>query len=119
MRSTPRIHYVTLGLLLGLTARVSAQAKPSAGSKAAAIAKPAQADSLYSGLERDFTVGRTVYLRSSKTRIGVIQATDSSHAFPKSFPAAHMKAVLIRRSDGPLDWVPVEQAARIYVVNKQ
>jgi hypothetical protein len=120
MRSTPRIHYVTLGLLLGLTARVSAQAKPAAASKAAAIAKPAQADSLYSGLERDFTVGKTIYLRSSKTRIGVIQATDSSHAFPpKFFPAARMKAVLIRHADGPFDWVPVERAVRIYVVNKQ
>lgn len=119
MRSTPQIHCVTLGLLLGLTARVSAQAKPAAASKAAATANPVQADSLYSGRERDFTAGKTIYLRSSKTRIGVIQATDSSHAFPKSFPAARMKAVLIRRSDGPLDWVPVEQAARIYVVNKQ
>jgi len=122
MRSTRRIHHVTLGLLIGLTVKAGAQAKPIAASapKAAATAKPAQADLLYSGRERDFTVGKTVYLRSSKTRIGVIRATDPNHAFPpKFFPAGHMKAVLIRHTDGPFDWVPVERAVRIYVVNKQ
>jgi hypothetical protein len=83
------------------------------------VAKPAAPrDSLYSGLERNFTVGKTVYLRSSKTRIGVIRAIDANHSFPPSFPARRMKAVLIRRKEGRPNWTPVETALRIYVVNK-
>jgi hypothetical protein len=120
MRSAARIHHVTFGLFIGLAGRASGQAKPAVASTAAVSAKPARSDSLYSGLERDFTVGKTVYLRSSKTRIGVIRATDSNHAFPpKFFPASRMKAVLIRHTDGPFDWMPLERAIRIYVVNKQ
>jgi hypothetical protein len=123
MRNALRIHHVTLGLLVGLAGSVAAQATPAAAATAAntaATAKPARADSLYSGLERDFTVGKTVYLRSSKTRIGVIRATDPNHEFPPRFvPAGRMKAVLIHHTDGPFSWVPVERAVRIYVVNKQ
>jgi hypothetical protein len=119
MRSAARIQYVTLGLLVGLAGRASGQAKPAATPNVAGIARPSRSDSLYSSLERDFTVGKTVYLRSSKTRIGVIRATDSNHAFPpKFFPASRMKAVLIRHTDGPFDWMPLERAVRIYVVKK-
>lgn len=70
----------------------------------------------YSSDERDFTVGRTVYLRSTKTRIGRIMAMDADHDFPPSFRKRHARAVLIRRFDGPLDWTPVEGLSRIYVV---
>jgi hypothetical protein len=75
-------------------------------------------DSLYSTAERDFVVGKTVYLRSSKTLIGTIVRTDSNHAFPRTFPRPRMNAVLIRRKDGPYEWTPVERVTRIYVVNK-
>jgi len=71
---------------------------------------------VYSSDERDFTRGRTVYLRSTKTRIGQILATDDAHDFPPSFRKTRAKAVLIRRVDGPLDWTPVEGLSRIYVV---
>ena len=119
MRSAARIQCVTLGVVMGLAGSSGAQAKRAADSSAAPPARPARSDSLYSGLERDFTVGKTIYLRSSKTRIGVIRATDSHHAFPPQFfPAPYMKAVLIRHTDGPFDWIPVERALRIYVVNK-
>ena len=70
----------------------------------------------YSSDERDFTRGRAVYLRSTKTRIGQILATDDDHEFPPSFRKRHAKAVLIRHADGPLDWTPVDGIARIYVV---
>lgn len=75
-----------------------------------------QKDSAYSGLEKDFTVGKSVYLRSSKTLIGTIVATDPHHAFPPSFKQAWAKAVRIKRKDGPLDWMPIDGARRIYVV---
>ena len=70
----------------------------------------------YSSDEREFTRGRSVYLRSTKTRIGQIIATDDDHAFPGSFRKSRGKAVLIRRVDGPLEWTPVEGLSRIYVV---
>ena len=70
----------------------------------------------YSSDERDFTRGRTVYLRSTKTRIGRILATDDDHAFPPAFGKTRAKAVLIRRVDGPFEWTPVERLSRIYVV---
>jgi hypothetical protein len=84
---------------------------------AGASARPVH-DSLYSSAEADFVVGKTVYLRSSKMRIGSIIDTDANHKFPRTFPRPRMKAVLIRRKDGPVDWVPVERINRIYVVNK-
>jgi hypothetical protein len=84
-----------------------------------AIRSPNSAnDSLYSFAESDFVVGKTVYLRSSKMRIGTILAAEARHSFPRTFPRPQMKAVLIRRKDGPLDWVPVERITRIYVVNR-
>lgn len=70
----------------------------------------------YSGDERDFTVGRTVYLRSTRTRIGRIVAADANHEFPPTFTRRHAKAVLIRHTDGPRSWTPVEGLSRIYVV---
>ena len=75
----------------------------------------------YSGNERDFTAGRTVYLRSTKTKIGRILAVDENHEFPASarFPAikrGHARAVLLRHVDGPMDWLPVEGLSHVYVV---
>jgi len=75
-------------------------------------------DSLYSFAESDFVVGKTVFLRSSKMRLGTILAVDANHRFPRSFGKTQMKAVLIRRKDGPYEWTPVERVVRIYVVNK-
>jgi hypothetical protein len=70
----------------------------------------------FSSDERDFTRGRIVYLRSTRTRIGQILATDDAHDFPPTFRKTRAKAVLIRRVDGPLDWTPVDGLSRIYVV---
>jgi hypothetical protein len=112
---------IAVGLLAAFATRGGGQASPAASAvpaQAAFRSPSASSDSAYSGLERDFLVGKTVYLRSSKMLIGTIQATDSNHAFPRTFPRPHMKAVLIRRKDGPLEWTPVEQVARVYVVNK-
>jgi hypothetical protein len=75
-------------------------------------------DSLYSFAESDFVVGKAVFLRSSKMRYGTVLAVDANHRFPRSFGKTHMKAVLIRRKDGPYEWTPVERVVRIYVVNK-
>ena len=54
----------------------------------------------YSGDERDFTVGRTVYLRSTKTKIGRILAVDNDHEFPASFKKRHAT----RGADAPCGW---------------
>lgn len=70
----------------------------------------------YSSDERDFTVGRSLYLRSTKTHIGQILATDDDHTFPPTFRTTRAKAVLLRHADGPLDWQPVEFLTRVYVV---
>lgn len=70
----------------------------------------------YSSDERDFTVGRTVYLRSARTKIGRIIAADERHEFPASFRARRGRAVLLRHVDGPVDWLPVEGLSRVYVV---
>ncbi len=76
----------------------------------------AAADSGYSGAEGDFIVGRRVYLRSTRTFIGTIIDADANKRFPADrYPRAHMKAVLIRRFDGPLGWIPMESVRRIYV----
>lgn len=80
------------------------------------MAPPHAAADGYSSDARDFTVGRSVYLRSTKTRIARILATDDDHAFPPAFGKTHAKAVLIRHTDGPLDWMPVEFLTRVYVV---
>ena len=71
----------------------------------------------YSSDSTDFVVGKHVHLRSTKTFIGVILAVDDNHSFPADrFPRAKMKAVLIERRDGPLEWVPLERINRIYRV---
>ena len=70
----------------------------------------------YSSDERDFITGRSVYLRSTKTRIGKILATDGDHAFPPRFGKTRARAVLLRHVDGPSDWLPVEGLSRVYVV---
>ena len=75
-----------------------------------------RADSGYSSREKDFRVGKHVYLRSSKTVIGRIIAIDPMHPFPPSFGRTRSKALLIRRKDGPLDWMPIDGVLRIYVV---
>lgn len=75
-----------------------------------------RSDSSYSSLEKDFRVGKKVYLRSSKTHIGTIIAIDPHHPFPPSFKRRLARALLIKRKDGPVDWVPVDGALRIYVV---
>ena len=115
-------------LLVSSFLAASAGALPTAALCQARAAAPAHASSaaqarsasavVYSSSESDFVVGKTVYLRSSKTRIGTILRFDPQHGFPRSFPRPRMKAVLIRRKDGPLDWIPVEGITRIYVVNK-
>jgi hypothetical protein len=76
----------------------------------------ARTDSSYSSLEKDFSVGKSVYLRSSKTLIGTIVAIDPDHSFPPSFKRARSKALRIKRKDGPVDWIPIEGAVHIYVV---
>jgi hypothetical protein len=76
----------------------------------------ARTDSSYSGIEKDFTVGKRVYLRSTKTLIGTIVDVDPDHSFPPSFARTRAKGLLIRRTDGPLDWMPIDGARRIYVV---
>ena len=65
-----------------------------------------------------FVTGKPVYLRSTKTRIGMIEGVDADHSFPSKFSRRHMSAVLIHRKDGPIDWIPVEGITRIYVVGK-
>jgi len=89
---------------------------------AVGLSTPAQAQKApsvaYSSAEADFVVGKTVYLKSSKMRIGTILKIDDNHKFPRTFPRPRMKAVLIRRKDGPYEWTPVERITRIYVVNK-
>ena len=77
-----------------------------------------RSDSSYSNLEKDFRVGKKVYLRSSKTHIGTIIAIDPHHPFPPSFNRRLSRALLIKRKDGPLDWIPVDGALRIYVVKR-
>jgi hypothetical protein len=79
-------------------------------------ATSAHAAAGYSSNERDFTVGRTVYLRSTKTKIGRIIAADEHREFPPGFRARPGRAVLLRHVDGPMDWLPVEGLSRVYVV---
>ena len=107
-------------VVAGVSASAHAQSATPAVSAHAGGFRPVSAanDSLYSFAESDFVVGKTVFLRSSKMRYGSILAVDANHRFPPSFGKTHMKAVLIRRKDGPYEWTPVERVVRIYVVNK-
>jgi hypothetical protein len=106
-------------LMGSIVAAAALSLSPRANGQATTLRSASAAnDSLYSSAESDFVVGKTVYLRSSKMRVGTILATDAHHSFPRTFPRPRMKAVLIRRKDGPRDWVPVERITRIYVVNR-
>ena len=78
--------------------------------------EPAARSGSYSDREGDFTLGKGVYLRSTKTPIGRIVGADADHGFPKGFPHRRARAVLIRRFDGPMSWQPLEGIGRIYVV---
>lgn len=110
---------IAVTLVVGLAIRADAQSRtPDMAPQVSLRRPPSASDSLYSSAERDFVVGKTVYVRSSKTLIGTIIRADPNHAFPKTFPRPHMKAVLIRRKDGPSSWTPVEGITRIYVVNR-
>jgi len=104
-------------LLMGSIVAASALSLSTRANGQTTTSPPANA-TRYSSAESDFVVGKTVYLRSSKLRIGTIRAVDPNHSFPRTFPRPRMKAVLIRRKDGPRDWVPVERITRIYVVNR-
>jgi hypothetical protein len=119
MRSRPALLTAGLCLLAAAAYAPVAIARQTAPRplEVAPQSAPAHADKEgYSSDERDFTRGRTVYLRSTKTRIGQIVATDEDHAFPATFRRTRAKAVLIHHVDGPLDWTPVEGLSRIYVV---
>ena len=107
-------------VIAGVSANAHAQSATPAASAHAGGFRPVGAanDSLYSFAESDFVVGKTVFLRSSKMHYGRILAVDANHRFPPSFGKTQMKAVLIRRKDGPYEWTPVERVVRIYVVNK-
>jgi hypothetical protein len=99
--------------------RTSAQASANSGAKASEASARAQTRPVsYLSEPSAFVVGKTVYLRSTKTRIGTIEAVDTHHAFPRSFPHQQMSAALIHRKDGPMDWVPLEGITRIYVVGR-
>ena len=119
MRSRPALLMAGLCLIAAAAyapVAIARQTGPHPQDVAPPSAPPHAGKDGYSSDERDFTRGRSVFLRSTKTRIGQITATDDDHAFPASFRKSHGKAVLIRHVDGPLDWIPVEGLARIYVV---
>lgn len=108
MRTSSRLSYVAAFLvLMPITSAVG---------QSASHRRPTSADSTYSSAEKDFTVGKSVYLRSNKTLIGKIIAIDPDHSFPPSFGRMRAKGLLIRRKDGPLDWIPIDGVLRIYVV---
>ena len=109
---------LAVGLLaLAIMPTSSARAQDSHSPLVASPRPALTRDSAYSSRESDFVVGKRVFLRSTKTFIGVIVDADASHAFPpERFPRARMKAVLIERRDGPRSWVPLEGIGRIYAV---
>lgn len=85
--------------------------------RAAARVTPARVAGGYLSDSTDFVVGKSVHLRSSKTFIGTIKTVEERHDFRSGrFPRPEMRAVLIERRDGPLEWVPVERITRIYIV---
>ena len=117
--SSALVRVLLASLAIAVATRADAQspaavATPHATSSARAVRAPAG----YSEREADFVVGKAVYLRSTKTRVGTIESADESHAFPRSFPHSPAKAVLIRRTDGPRSWVPVAGITRVYVVDR-
>jgi hypothetical protein len=119
MHSRPALLVAGLCLIAGAAYAPVAIARqigaPPAATERQAEPRHADRDG-YSSDARDFTVGRSVYLRSTKTPIGRILASDDDHAFPRGFRQSHGRAVLIRHTDGPMDWLPVESLRRVYVV---
>jgi hypothetical protein len=95
-----------------------AQAAAAKGSYVVGHSTTAPQGVTYLSSESAFVAGKTVYLRSTKTRIGTIEKVDESHAFPPTFPKSPARAVLIRRKDRSKSWVPVEGITKIYVVGK-
>lgn len=116
MRTLSHLSCVAAFLILTPAARGVSQTQVAANTAEPSPHASARADSSFSSVEKDFTVGKKVYLRSSKTHIGSIIAIDPNHSFPPSFGRTRAKGVLIRRNDGPLDWIPINSALRIYVV---
>ena len=116
MRSRGLLVHAFVGAAMLMTAAaLHAQGAPTTVATVRTVRSVA-ADSGYSSAESDFIVGRRVYLRSTKTFIGTIVDADANRRFPADrFPRARMNAVLIRRFDGPLGWVPMESVTRIYV----
>ena len=110
-------------LLATLTVVIATRAEAQSSTLASSPHTPSNASRAplpggYSEREADFVVGKAVYLRSTRTAIGTIESSDESHAFPRSFPHSPAKAVLIRRKDGPRDWIPVAGITRVYVVGR-
>jgi len=103
-------------LVLATATRGIGQTHVPADTGSASLRPSGRSESSYSSLEKDFTLGKNVYLRSSKTFIGTIVAIDPDHSFPPSFKRARSKALRIKRKDGPVDWIPIEGALHIYVV---
>ena len=119
MRSRPALLVAGLCLIAAAAyapVAIARQTAPRAVQVASQLSTRHAGGNGYSSDERDFTRGRTVYLRSTKTRIGQILATDDAHEFPPTFRKTRAKAVLIKRVDGPLEWTPVEGISRVYVV---
>jgi hypothetical protein len=120
MRSRPALLVAGLCLIAGAAYAPVAIARQIGVSRAGVTATeavpPHAGTDGFSSDERDFTAGRSVYLRSTKTHIGRILATDEDHVFPSTFRKTHAKGVLIRHKGGPLDWQPVELLTRVYVV---
>ena len=120
MRSTIALFAVTVAMGGSAPVRTAkAQSSTSAVARPTEAAARAQTSpAAYLGEPSAFVAGKTVYLRSTKTRIGTIEAIDANHHFPLSFPRRYMSAVLIHRRDGPRDWMPLAGITRIYVVGK-
>jgi hypothetical protein len=116
MRRRSRVSCLAAFLVLVSAKSGLSQTRPAGNIAGIAPAAPTRVDPSYSTAEKDFTVGKKVYLRSSKTHIGSIVAVDPDHAFPPRMGVTRAKGVLIRRKDGPLDWMPLKSALRIYVV---
>ena len=85
---------------------------PAQAASSTAAIRPAD----FSSSEKDIVVGKTVYLRSSKTLIGRIVAVEANHRFPPSFPKSPATGVRIQHANGPLDWIPLDGFLKIYVV---
>ncbi|MDB4886868.1 MAG: hypothetical protein JWN79_2306 [Gemmatimonadetes bacterium] len=111
----------TTGLLvLGLAASPrAASAQASAADRQQRPPAPAgEAPVVPTSTPAEFVVGKQVYLRSTGTRIGVIEKADSAHVFPSWMSRKPLRAVLIHRKDGPMEWVAVDRITRIYVVDR-